>query len=164
MKRITLAMLFACMTSVHSFVYGQSDYTTQESFVVDDIYYTLTYLHHYTTGGGVRPITDPGHWETILRTVSVAKDPEGILANVGTIPETIEHDGSTFTVNSISSKAYMNTSVFEVSIPKSVCFIGKDSTFMNCIALQKVSLRQSENNMLMQVTRSGLDAFLAVEV
>lgn len=161
MKRITLAMLFACMTSVHSFVYGQSDYTTQESFVVDDIYYTLTYLHHYTTGGGVRPITDPdpGYWITILRTVSVAKDPEGVLANVGIIPETIEHNGTTFTVNSIDRKAYMNASVFEVSIPKSVCFIGKDSTFMNCFALQKVSFRQSENNLLMhkKIPRKGIN-------
>ncbi|MDO5785603.1 MAG: leucine-rich repeat protein [Eubacteriales bacterium] len=70
-----------------------------------------------------------------------------------TIPETIEYQGSTYTVVKILSYAFMSSSVTSVTIPSTVQEIG-ESAFLNCSSLSTVTFSDEPT-----LTKIGPSAF-----
>lgn len=61
------------------------------------------------------------------------------------IPETVVFNSNTYTVTSISSKAFMSSALISVSIPSTVTTIEYE-TFYNCSSLENISLPNTLTN------------------
>ena len=73
------------------------------------------------------------------KTAEVTRNPNKYSGDI-IIPESIDHNGSTYTVISIGFHAFMDCSVLSsVSIPNSVTSIDAGA-FKNCIALTSVTI------------------------